>query len=658
MSGQPAKSYTLKSERLQVEVVTATFSVNVIDRKTGQKWTMTDEPFDEVIVERDGEVSKETLAGARKVTVHELGDHGILFEFADFRLQLLLILDENRLTFELIPREENERFRIRGMCYPRPFHVSRSPGAAVLAPFDQGIMIPGNWPEEINQFGDIWQFGDEERMRTAGEIFNMEVDWWSQLRPTYGPALESNTLMPWWGHVEEKGSVMMVLDEDCWTDSYLLVRHPAGGPTSYRPMWLPCRGRLNYPRRLVMHFGEGDYVSMSKDYRQIAAERGKLVTLREKQDRLPQLGKRVGAPMVAARFLKHSYQRFEHEVMMMFAEAADLMEAMQSKFGFEKAHLHCRGWQQHGHDIQYPDLVPPAPEAGGRVEFDRLASRVQALGYAFGLGGDNFHDVAMDSPLFEEETLLRFVNGKTNLRNMWASGLTSMICTSQALRYLRRNFEVGRTDYPSCKGLLETAHPDSYWIGNYVSSYECYDSRHPMTRNTCWDAQREIFQYINDKGLLLNNEHPKDWACPYFYAARTRQVSRPVYAVNDRQIGAVGRPTPLWSLVYNDCCIPSGDTELLKLMNGAPPAISVNFDGDARQVAWVKLHAKLQAAVMMDEMVSHEFLSDDNHLQRAEFSNGATVTIDEEKNTVKITGVEGIDETELEVCEISDGRRG
>lgn len=652
-----AETYRLENSELAVEVMTGTFSVNVIDKATGQKWRMTDEPFEEVIVERSGTVTKETLAGAESVTARELGDRGILFEFKDFRLHLLLMIEGNRLTFELIPLEENERFKIKGACFPRPFELTKSSDAFLTAPFSQGVLIPANWPEEITQFGDLYQFGDEQRMRTYAELFDVDVNWWSSYRPTYAPAFSNNMLMPWWAAGEKKGSVLMVLDEDSWADSYLRVTHPAGGPTSWRLMWLPSRGRLAHPRRVVYHFMEGDYVALAKAYRKIAEARGKLVTLREKADATTTLAKLVGAPRTTIRFITHRYQQYQHELHLTFREAAERVEAFHKKTGIEKLHVHVRSWQQRGHDIQYPDLVPPAPDAGGPAAFDDLASRVQALGYAFGLGGDNYHDVAMDSPLFDESMLLRYADGSTNRRNFWASGLTSMICTSVALKYLRRNFEVGRTDYPSCRGLLETAHPDTYWIGNYVSSYECYDARHPMTRNTCWDAQREIFQYINDQGLLLNNEHPKDWAAPYFYHARCRQVSAPVYGFNAQSGVALAKPVPLWSLVYHDCLITGGDNVLLEMLNGSPPAIRLDDTDDKPLVERTKLHAKLHAAVMFDEIVRHQFLSDDLKVQETEFSSGVTVHIDEAKRHFKITGVEGIPERELDAGEPHERRR-
>ena len=644
--GKLASKYALENKALKVEVVPRTFCVNVTDKTTGQVWRMVEESADEVVVDRRGAISKETLAGAKGTIARELGHCGLVFQFPELRLRLLLMLEDNRLTFELIPGEENERFRIRGACYPRGFKLSRAADTCVMAPFSQGVLIPGNWPQEAD-FGAAPGAEPGERMKLYGELFHMNVEWWSSYRPGYSPAFENNMLMPWWGAVEKKGSVLAVLDEDSWADSHLSVTHPAGGPNGFQIMWLPNRGRLGYPRRVAFHFMKGDYVALAKAYRKVADDRGKGLTLAAKREANPKMSKLVGAPNLTVGFMSHSYQRYEHKVNRSFAEAADQVEAFAKKTGFKKLHVVNRSWQQRGHDIQYPDLVPPALDCGGPVEFDKYATRVQKLGYAFGLSGDNYHDVAMDSPLFDESMLLRFEDGSVNRRNFWASGLTSMICTAVALKYLRRNFEVGRTDYPATKGLLETAHPDTYWIGNYISAYECYDPRHPMTRNTCWDAQREIFQYINDQGLLLNNEHPKDWAVPYFYMARTRQMRQGVYGY-DRSGDVIGVPVPLWSLVWHDCLLTSGDNFLLQLMNGAPPHVSLEAVENEALMARVKLHAAVQGKVMFDEMVNHKFVSKDHTEQETEFSSGVSVRIDEKTGRFKVTGVPGVPEKEFE----------
>ncbi|HUV39364.1 MAG TPA: hypothetical protein VMY39_07100, partial [Planctomycetota bacterium] len=160
---------------------------------------------------------------------------------------------------------------------------------------------------------------------------------------------------------------------------------------------------------------------------------------------------------------------------------------------------------------------------------------------------------------------------------------------------------------------------------------------------------REIFQYINDKGLLLNNEHPKDWACRYFYHVRCQQVQVPVYGFNATSGVALARPVPLWSLVWHDCCITGGDTPLLQTMNGSPAVVRLD-DADAPEVIdWVKRQSRLQAAVMFDEMTAHKLVSEDNAIQETEFASGVRVRIDQSRNTVKVTGAAGIREDELAV---------
>lgn len=633
--------YTLENERLTVAVPTSTFSLTVTDRASGRRWEMVDETFDEVVLERDGVVSKHTLAGSQAMVARQLGPGALLVEFSDYRLQLRLVLEDHRLHVEVIPLQENQAFKIKGVVYPRAFKVTKSSHASFVVAHQQGVMIPGDWPTECS-LGGIWDFDDEKRYRIHGELFDMDVDWWSSLRPGYAPTLLNRMLMPWWGIVEKEASMMVVLDEASWPDSYLWVMHPPGGPPTWRLLWQPSWGQLRFPRRVTHHFFEGgDYRSLCTAYRAIAEERGKCVTLKEKAEQKPAIERLRGATNATIVFLSRSHKALTHEVRKTFAEAADLVEEFSRQTDL-RLHLACRGWQQRGHDHQYPDLVPPAPDCGGPVEFDRMATRIQELGHVFGISGDNYHDVSLESPLFDESMLLRFVDGSTNRRNFWASGLTSMVCAGAAMKYLRRNFEVGRTDYPPTKGLLETAHPDTYWIGNYINTYECYDHRHPMTRTTYWEAQRRIFEYINDCGLVLNNEHPMDWAAPYFYMARTRQARGRVYGY-DRSGDTVGIPVPLWSLVYHDCLITGGDNALLQMMNGSPGRIDLdNVDDDALDRA--RIHSRLHASVCFEPMVDHAFLSDDHKRQQSTFANGARVTVDEGTNEVLIEGVDGVEE--------------
>ncbi len=633
------KVYTISSNRLRVEIPRSTMSLHVTDRLTGKTWKTCDEPFDEVVLERDGVVSAHTLAESGGMTATELGAGAILFRYPEYRLQVLVTVEDDRLDVQISPEEETDYVRIKGVVYPRCFQVAQDEQAGLLVPFDQGMLIPGNWHEEAG-WGSVWQFDDEARMRAHGDLFDVDVNWWSSFRPTYEPSLSNDMTMPWWAILDEAGSVLITIDEASWADSHLWVIHPPGGPSSYRLLWLPSYGRLNYPRRISFTFSDArDYVSVAQAYRSIAEARGKCLTLREKNERNPVVGTLAGAANARIRFIQHSLQRLEHKVNLGFTDAADLVESFTRATGL---HLHVAAWswQQHGHDIQYPDLVPPAPEAGGPAAFAEMVERMHALGHVVGLGGDNYHDVALDSPLLDESMLLRYADGSTNRRNFWASGATSMVCATPALKYLRRNFEIGRTDYPPVRGLLHTAKFDTYWIGNYVSTYECYDPRHPHTRSSYWDAQRRIFEYINSCGVLLNNEHPKDWAAPYFYMARTRQRRRHIYGY-DRSGDVLAVPVPLWGLVYHDCLITGGDNELLCMLGGSPPSVDIQ-KSPHEALERLRLHCRLHEAVCFERLSDHAFLSADRTRQRSSFSNGVEVEIDEAEGSYRISGVEGV----------------
>jgi len=648
------ETYVIETDRLKVELPTATMSMTVTDKVSGHRWEMADETFDEVVLERNGVVTTHALSESSAITARQLGSAALVLDFADYRLQLILVVEGGRLDVQMSPGEENQRFKIKGLTYPRPFKLAQRSDAYIVAPFEQGMLVPGDWDDDASH-GGPWQFDDEQRMRTYGELFDIDVSWWSSHRPTYEPSLVNNMLMPWFGVVDEGAgktgaSFLAVLDEASWPDTHLWLKHPKGGPTTYHLLWLPSWGKLSFSRRMSFHFFDGgDYVSLCKAYREIAEARGKCVTLRDKNEQNPTIGRLVGSVNTTFGFLSRSYKSFQHKVNMSFEEGANRAEAFSKAYDL-RLFVNCRSWQQRGHDHQYPDLVPPAPDCGGPVEFDKMATRIQKLGHVLGLGGDNYHDVSMESPLLEEATLLRYADGTTNRRNFWASGPTSMLCAGAVMKYIRRNFEIGRVDYPPTKGLLETAHMEAYWIGNYVSTYECYDEDHPMTRTMYWDAQREIFQYINDKGLVLNNEHPKDWAAPYFYMARTRQRRKSVYGY-DRSGDLLAVPVPLWGLVFHDCLITGGDNALLQMMNGSPPQISLP-DPQEDLMVQVRTQATLQAAVGYEPMTAHRFLSDDRRVQESEFGNGVSVWVDENEKRYRIRGVDGIEEEEKEAVVI------
>ena len=77
-------------------------SLKVTDRASGHRWEMVDETFDEVVLEREGVVTKHTLAQSQQMSALKLGPGALLVEFADYRLQLLLRIEAHKLNSEMI----------------------------------------------------------------------------------------------------------------------------------------------------------------------------------------------------------------------------------------------------------------------------------------------------------------------------------------------------------------------------------------------------------------------------------------------------------------------------------------------------------------------------------------------------------------------------
>ena len=170
--------YVLENEQLRAEVDASTTSIHVTDKAAGFTWRMREEAFDEVVLERRAEVTKHRLADSHAVRALPMGGKALLMTFSDFRLQLLIALEDHQLHVQLTPLEENDSFKIKGVVYPRPFHLSQTPDACLVLPFQHGLFIPGDWPAEAYS-PEPFPMAVSQRMRTYSELFGTNVEWWS-----------------------------------------------------------------------------------------------------------------------------------------------------------------------------------------------------------------------------------------------------------------------------------------------------------------------------------------------------------------------------------------------------------------------------------------------------------------------------------------------
>ena len=642
VSAAAAQSYKIESKDLQATLELSTLSLDVRHLSAGVTWRMSREGDQEFVYEEQGQIHEVSLADSKKKVVTQLGRESLLVTLADFRLEILFSIDQasNELTFKLTPLEEDHRFKIKGIIYPRPYDVPLNSDSYSFFGHEQGYLIPGNWTQAEDVCNPI-QFDDPQRFDLFGELMGHPTHWWDHQEWDQA-GLIYGLRMALFGAVQPESGFLATVDDNCRMDNFIHVRHTPGKPTCYRIMWRPSLGAFSYPRTIRYYFEkDAGYVSLIKYFREYYRKLGYLKTLAEKNRENPNVEKLRGGINLRTQISRKDHRNFQWQLYNSFHRVGEMVEEFQRKVGYDRAALGFTGWQRYGHDQEYPDIMPPMMYAGGPEGLDSLARKVKALGYIFGLATDNYCDITLDSPSFDEEVTLKNSLGKYIRRSTWGAGVNSLICPVWAMRFLRRNFEVGRTDYPAVRGLLDTAAPQHYLLGNYVCNWECYDPRHPLTRNENRGALADIFDYFRQKGVLLTIEHHNDWAVPWLVAARTRSAHEVAYG-RDAEGRMVGVPVPLWQLAFHDCTYVAGDDYLHGLLWGAAAGMALPVPEQQEPIDRTLLAARLQRAVGWDEMTGHRFLSQDYSIQETTFSSGAKVWVDFNSGKFRITGVTGI----------------
>ena len=110
-----AQSYKIAAKDLEATVDLATMSVDVKHLASGVIWRMSRKGAREFVYEKDGEISQVSLADSRDKKVTRLGKGAVLVTLADFRFEILILIDEEtgELAFKLIPLEEDHNLGSR-----------------------------------------------------------------------------------------------------------------------------------------------------------------------------------------------------------------------------------------------------------------------------------------------------------------------------------------------------------------------------------------------------------------------------------------------------------------------------------------------------------------------------------------------------------------
>ena len=638
-----ADRYMISSRTLEATLDLVTLSVDVRHLEAGVSWRMSRSGEKEFVYEKDGEIHEVSLADSKSKKVTRLGQNAMLVSLEDFRFEILLSIDEaaGELNFKLIPLEEDHQFTIKGVVYPRPYEVPIRSDCYSFFGVSQGVLIPGNWDHTEDMLNPI-QFDDQARFDQFGELMARPSHWWDHQEWDQAGLIFAQR-MAIFGASQPGSGFLAYVDDGSRMDNFFHIRHTPGQHTDYKVLWRSSMGRFSYPRIIHYYFeNNAGYAPLVRHYREYYRKLGYIKILADKNKDNPNVELLKGAISLGTRVSRKDHRTFAFEIYNTFHQVGEQVEEFKRVSGADRALVSFTGWQRFGHDQEYPDIIPPNMYAGGPYALDSLARKVKEMGYVFGLATDNYCDITLDSPSFREEVTLKDSQGRYVRRSTWGAGVNSLICPRWAFRFLKRNFEVGRTDYPFVRGLLDSAYPQYYLLGNYVCNWECYDPEHPLTRNENRQALADIFDYFREKKIMLTIEHHNDWVVPWIVSARTRLAHDQVYGL-DQEGRTVGIPVPLWQLCFHDCTyVNAGGDYLFALLTAAQASARLPVTDNEDRLEQIKYLAALHRAIGWDDMTDHKFLSDDYKIQESTFSSGAKVTVNYNTGEYRISGVPGL----------------
>jgi hypothetical protein len=303
----------------------------------------------------------------------------------------------------------------------------------------------------------------------------------------------------------------------------------------------------------IQFLGPGDYNDIAHAYRPVAKENGWRVPWSEKLEGHPERAKLFGASnfklwsALDRQMNEESTKEERVRVNWTFDEAAQVAEHLKHDLKLDKVLFLMGGWIQRGYDNQHPDILPAAPECGGDKALADCAQRVRRLGYIFGLH-DNYQDIYRDSPSWSEDVIMKTADGKLAKGGKWAGGRAYLTCSLKALELAQRP-----QNLPAVKKLTDA---DAYFIDTTYAAglQECFDPKHPLTRQDDMKWKQAISDYARDLFGIFGSECGREWAIPHsdFFEGLTGVSGRHYHDAGlEKKLGAA--VVPLFELVYRDC---------------------------------------------------------------------------------------------------------
>lgn len=598
-------------------------------------WNMVASGTNDLLVKFRGKEFSLRLADAEKIYIESYDTGfktGLKITLSDWRhnrarldlkLHLTVCLEgaDEELVFDIAAQEREAV--VRRLDWPTALDA-REIDHTVLSNI-RGVLLPRDWPKPYHPVRSSNPDGSF-KTNDVSEVQANVIECWS---------------MSWWGFQRGKSAMMVIVETP--DDAGYQFSHPAGGPTVIGPRWRTTLGRLGYVRTARMcFFPEGNYVDMTKRYRRYAMDTGLFVSLKEKIARSPVVKELIATPLTRSGILTNykpdgdRYKRTtdpkERYRLTTFDERAQSLRQLKSN-GLERLTVVLTGWPRLGYDRQHPDVLPPAPEAGGYEGMKRLAETCAELGYLFSLH-DQYRDFYLDAPSYDPQFAIheedatspprifpgtRFGQSKEgNLPFMdhWDGGKMTYLNGRFMLGHLVKNYQ----------GLFDHGiKPQGNYLDvfGYVPPDEDFNPEHPTTRTDCLRERAKCYDWSRANLGFVGTEAACDWTVPY------ADISSPLRSKN-------GVAVPLFNLVYHDAIMTTyAPDDLHGLLNGGVPQMGTREVG-AETLAQVRRMAALHKRVALLEMTGHEFLDANRTRERTTFADGTTVTVDWNAQSVEI----------------------
>ena len=615
-----ARTWEMENDFLSVRLARAGLDLTVTEKRSGRRWTMEPEaegfmiqrwgaqvkrPLQELPLDQWREAREGDMRGVELLSVCPN-------PWIQYNVRLRFLLSENGrdLAIAVAPHEDPgytaERW-VREVYYPRSFQHSRSPKAFTVLPFQQGALLPGDWPRAIL---------GEEAMNT--------FQFW---------AWEACT-GPWWGHVDESGAAYLAVIETP-DDATFDFAHPEGGPTRIAPRWLTSFEAFRYARRVLYRFlDRADHVTLALAYRDWCRRNGRWRSIEEKRLEKPQLdgllgaigvpqgtrqaGRRVSPKMHA--LLNVLGREGVRREFRSFADIARVLDQAARDHAGENVWFILAAWQTLGYDHAHPAACPPCAEAGGWDGMRQVSEAAVRNGFLFGVH-EQYRDFFYSSPFWSEERTRKDSRRDSPRHWYWAGGTQSILCPALMLDFVKMNVQQLRDQHIQ----LNSTYQD---VLTAIPLEECFDQSHPVTRGGCRQARAAVLDYYRDLGWLITSESASDWAAPMldsFYIHWPRVT--PGFAGEP-----VGIPVPLFGLAFHDCAI---------LMSTATPTLIAALAGVNTLQPEDRLLRRLHKETAYMPLTSHRLLSEDGRQQESVFGDTVHVWADLSNGAYRVSGIVG-----------------